>query len=347
MRHGANTTRAARAALRRFGATRKPSHVSQRSTPLSSGRLAYDPQKASDCIAELRTDRCSGPQAALSGACIEAWRGQVPEGGACRILDPEFGVYGLTIECVSGTRCATEIALDWAGTCRPYAAEGENCYGIACGAGLSCSFGVCVPIVGEGLPCQKSDQAVWGALGNCDSGLFCDGEENSTDGVCRKSKTSGPCLDTSQCEWDFSCRPAGEGGGRTCQRKKVPGEECTRDHYECWGHCGQDGKCALWASEGEDCGWFESAEPDGEVTQAVEDTTEIISCGRGLFCDVLDSSSGTCRQQLNENDACWRYPGILTMSRPQCQGNDTILGYCQASARDTVGMERTGRCAVR
>ncbi len=151
-------------------------------------------------------------------------------------------------------------------------------------------------------------------------------------GICCKRKTSGPCLDTTQCEWDFACQPAGEGGGRTCQRKKVPGEVCTRDREECWGYCGQDGRCALSASEGEECGWGSSADP--------EEVTEVISCGRGLFCDSRDSSSGICRQQLKENDACWLHPRFETYSRPQCQGNDTILGSCR-TAEDTV------RCVVR
>src|SRR3990172_1882114 len=263
-----------------------------------TGRVAFDPEAAARCIEELEDsipDDCGFevPEPGLGApSCLEAWRGTVPEGGAC----------ASRIECAPGTECrigaecpgtCVEIELPrrcsrdsdcvagsycFAGTCLAGLDEGETCrhhgecrYGLVC-FGLDDGWsgtGTCRPIASEGEPC-----VLMLGYSMCQGDLMCVGATADAPGICAVGASVGeacgpgqPCAPWERCD-GARCvplsGPGGAGGSAMnrplyfscaagrCAPSPVVGEPCGADARCVEGVCGEEGTCRL-GRDGEEC----------------------------------------------------------------------------------------------
>jgi hypothetical protein len=266
---------------------------------VSTGTYVYDPQKGAECLDEISRYGCED-----SGdihACSVAISGTVPSGGTCKA---DTG--GFFSACTAGNHCELNATI-CGGTCTPYRQPGESCIS-TCAYGSSCQINadVCVPDVGEGQPCQGK------TAGDCTDDLYCDGGSMSTEGVCRKKKTSGACVFSEECANRYRC--VGSEGAKTCHKAKWIGDDCTPGLGECYvalTWCGSDGKCTdAKAQEGQPCG--------------LTANTEYVACASGLVC-----SKDTCQKGLPAGSPC-------TSGSP-CTGGS--LNYCDSKTKVCVSCE--------
>jgi hypothetical protein len=170
-----------------------------------------------------------------------------PVGLACFPGDPPVCRPGLDVgeacsstwqQCKSGLTCPSRsdpFSAPDAGTCRPLAQAGEDCYDRYCADGLNCvSTGmtacrstvgrgepcsICRPTVGRGEPCTVTTGS------ECELGLYCLGWTHACGD---RSPLAGPCATDDDCEGGLYCADE----SKTCRGWKDNGEPCTRD-MEC------------------------------------------------------------------------------------------------------------------
>jgi hypothetical protein len=239
----------------------------------SSGDFVYDPGKGAQCLDDISRYGCD--DSGEVSACIRAISGTVPSGGSCKAaLDGFFSA------CTVGNHCELDASI-CGGTCKPYRQPGDSCTS-SCADGSSCqnNADICVLDVGEGQPCQGK------TAGDCTNDLYCEGGSLSTEGVCRKKKTSGACASAEECANRYRC--VGSDGAKTCRKAKWVGDPCTPGLGECYpmfSWCGSDGKCSdAKAQEGQPCGALNA---------------DYIACASGLLC-----SQNTCQKGLPAGSPC-------------------------------------------
>ncbi|HET7540114.1 MAG TPA: hypothetical protein VFK05_09580 [Polyangiaceae bacterium] len=278
----------------------------------NAGRIRLDAANAQDCFVALSGDDCTALE---KGACDDLAIGAVRKGEACANLGPRS-------ECEPGTYCSFTGPSNCAGTCRPMGTAGEGCHGqfvdLICGPGLECDgpANQCRARAAEGEACS-------GQQGLCKAGLFCDAEAN-TEGVCRPTKTAGPCRTGSACATGFKCI-TDDSGVATCRPEKRAGESCTPGRRECAVYCSHAGLCKVAAEEGEACGTL----PGSTFAES-----EAVTCGAGLYChqEVDGTTEGACRKQAAVGEPCPQ----VGLSGNRCQGGDRI-GYCNSDQCVTCG----------
>lgn len=284
----------------------------------AEGRIGYDAARATECLAALVTQSCGYPYDAEVGPCALALPGRRPIGGACRILDPEIQFS----ECVPGAFCETNLVGNTnsacGGTCVAYGKQGDRCGGQftqpLCATGFSCG-NVCIADANDGEPCRPSSGGP-----RCGPQSYCEGGTDTTDGICRPTKRSGPCtVGKGECAVGHTCPGNMSGAASACVPRKAPGEACTPGNFEC-GYLCEDGHCALAASAGHPCGIVDN---------------QYVLCARGLYCAEPDAMlTGTCRPQPAQDGPCG---SSIPDFRSQCPASSGHLGYCDAS---------TSRCAL-
>lgn len=199
---------------------------------IDAGRLAYDPNKARECVNEYESAECDDILAFQS--CREAFRGLVPPGGEC----------SATFDCVSTSRCmgasdngctlgrcehvpqlgepCTSFCADEAfcdtdsSTCVLRREQGAACTNSECAAFLTCREGVCAGPPTEGEACT------W----TCASNLIC---ATNAEGArtCRRPRTDGTCQTFQDCPIDQHCnRASPEAAEGTCGAYPTLGQRC-------------------------------------------------------------------------------------------------------------------------
>lgn len=193
----------------------------------NAGLMELSADGMAGCRAHLETVACAWQVQDLDGPCGAMWRGLQPEDGPCGL-----GIESLV--CAEGTRCV--LGLDFCGTCRRFADDGEAC-DPTCGQTSSCSAeNVCAPRSHGGEPCGEA---------GCVVGTSC------VDGVCTGPsyvRAGDACDQAHRCPYKSQC----SGGG--CRESALLDEECTPAAGCATGFCGSSGRCEALKDPGEPCG---------------------------------------------------------------------------------------------
>jgi hypothetical protein len=265
---------------------------------VSTGGFVYDAQKGAQCLDEISRYSCDDSGEVYT--CTGAISGTVLSGETCKAT-----MDGFFSSCTAGNHCELDASI-CGGTCKPYRQPGETCTS-SCADGSSCQHNtdVCVRDVGEGQPCQGK------TAGDCTDDLHCDGGSLSTEGVCRKKKTTGACSNAEECANRYRC--VGSDGAKTCRKAKWVGEPCTPGLGECYpmfSWCGSDGKCTdAKAQEGQPCGVLNA---------------DYIACASGLVC-----SQNTCQKGLPAGSPC--------TSSSVCTGG--TINFCDSKTKLCMSCE--------
>lgn len=210
---------------------------------LESGAIALDPSVAVDCLATLPALPCDG------------WS-SLDARDLCRAAF--VGTRAAGSPCSSGTPSECAPGHDCAGSsCVPIVGEGEPCETAVCDLDLACRDGSCAPLLGLGAPCEPSRL-------DCERWLAC------TDGICSE-------------------RPPGAPEGSPCET----GIECASDNA-CWG---EPGVCT--SSDGDRV---------GDVCFALRDIFVGDTCRGALVCRFevgdLRVAVGRCVEGVIEGSPC-------------------------------------------
>ena len=171
---------------------------------VKAGTIHFDGVKAAACVATL--SGCPMPHHD-SEACVAAFTGLVPDGGACKT---DFA-------CAS-TRCNTQGGI-CAGVCASTTGSGGKCATYAdCRQPLDCRAGTCA----AALPAQIG-QACDGPA-DCASGLRCAHTDNSA--ICKALVgLDAPCEQRDDCAHGLYC-PPGSNGSLACKPRLALGAAC-------------------------------------------------------------------------------------------------------------------------
>ena len=262
---------------------------------VDAGRISYDPAAGALCLSKEQTAACSDRllSAGLTKECEAALVGHVGTDGPCR--DWGFAHY----QCSPSHFCYRGYS-SCSRTCQPNPRLADL---PDANAPPNSRF------LSEGQPCDSSSQTY------CENGLYCAGDDGffADVGACRKQKTSGSCMQGSECAWEYGCRRGVNGDNASCIPFKTVGESCTPGEAECIeGYaCAHDGKCVPWASlkQGDAC----------------SDINENLFCGYGLYCDL---ESATCRPGKPNGAPC-----DLQHGDPGCLGDGS---YCDEMSKTCV-----------
>jgi len=188
------------------------------------GRLRFDGDVATECVADLLHRRCDDP---YPTAC------RVRTVGATILPEPVMGTQGRDEPCRDDLECVPDLYCDRSscdGRCRPRPDVGERCgtFGGDCRPGTFCDWRGAMTEAGSAPAC-----APLGAVGaSCSSGRECEAELGCVDGVCAATPTpigpGGSCGRSRECEPGLACQ------GGTCIPQTAPAEEL---------RCGGDDDC--------------------------------------------------------------------------------------------------------
>jgi hypothetical protein len=288
---------------------------------LDAERLAFNPGRADDCLAEVDALECwQNPLAAP--ACQLTLTGRVPAGGSC---------YRLPLgqaECAAGSHCRSDEG-HCPGVCIGYAQLGDACGSctpstpdwcgreeVECDPSLQCGHpeGTCV----ETAHSEPGIGDACAGVGHCAQGLVCEGQDGPLHrlgaGTCEPPPSSGPCFSN----WECSNRCTGgelpDAPGE-CVAWRALGERCTPGARECvpGAYCGDAAACVPLPGVGEKC--------TGNAGEGQE-------CVNG-FCDA----SGNCRPLLDAGDACTapERSGWFDIGLDPCGGLvlECVAGFCR------------------
>lgn len=170
------------------------------------GRVTYNGELAQHCVDTIAALPCGGGLATAFGAgiaaCTDYRRAEVADGGACAhalecqslLCKSDPGEEGACVApggdgawcpgvgpsaCEAGFYCDAFTSL----TCKRAQTSGtSDCTAISCGAGLSCQYDVCKPLVADGEPCAADSFCAGGtcafdnAAGELRCAQACDGK---------------------------------------------------------------------------------------------------------------------------------------------------------------------------
>ena len=281
---------------------------------VADGTLVYDATKAQACVDAIAAANSCTPGAASAAlpdtsVCAQALQGRIAQGQPCRWGGPvdNLAIFTSLSECASGLFCAYSDNV-CTGTCRPKAAHGQECPGIACGGNATgncqttpCAdpgdfcqpgSGTCEAIPSLGQACGSG----YNPYGPCTPGLYCAYPPSSAirpPGVCQAQVDSGMCNPGQPLACGF-------------------GTVCTQDGGVGFGQC----EPFVYAKPGEACG--SSLSPQREC-----------ACGAEYGCGAHD----TC-VAFAEPGSPYLVDGGLESSEWQCHD-----GYC-----DRTGPVDGGLC---
>jgi len=280
---------------------------------VAAGRMQYDPTRGATCLSAM---------AAVTGCplptnpdwpesdCQFALVPQVPLGGTCTIISPDFW----SAECVAGYCDEGGVSFSCSGTCLSYLDVGASCTwnGPKCKLGTTCSAGVlsakpgqCVARVGAGQTCDGPGGP------SCLSPNKCVGGSNTVAGVCQMPATSGACTSSTDCAYPTNC--VGPTGNQQCLPPKQAGAACTPGNRECLllSHCTAAGVCSDHLGvEGEPCGTI---------------LGELVSCQDGFYCEAPIAGSGVCHADKAPVATCTGTPGECPGYQGHC---DSVTSTC-------------------
>lgn len=287
---------------------------------VGTGHIVYNPARGAACLSELAA--VWPPTAAFCassdtppGDCASALVPQVPLGGTCATIDPDYGIN----ECAGGGYCDEgSVLYACSGTCKPFLDVGAACSwdGQQCKSGTTCNAsipapGQCVSNVGAGQSCEGPGGP------ECLSPTRCVGGSATVAGVCQTPPSSGPCAYSYECARSTVC--AGPSGNRQCSPPKQNGATCTPGNSECLysSHCTAAGICDDHLGvEGEPCGTI---------------LGEAVDCQYGFTCDATSVTvSGTCHAQKAPGATC-------TGTIGECSG---YHGHCDSTTLKCVSCDR-------
>lgn len=247
------------------------------------GRMAYDAEKAGNCLAALEELDCSagvsGSSAEAPDDCLEIFEGETDEGQSCD----------------SSAECRQGVCHEENGTsvCRGAGEVGDPCqWTDDCVEGAYCTdeedpetglpLRVCKPLGEQGDSCSSEI--------DCEDELYCnselDSESGETVGTCKEKVGIGQdcdldgCNEQGYCELEWDDQLAEEVG--TCKEKKPVGESC--DQFD---QCSQDAYCPATEQDAS----CEALKADGDDCESSQE------CQSGL-CDAESDDEGapkTCR----------------------------------------------------
>jgi hypothetical protein len=330
---------------------------------IAAGRVAFNPEGAQACIALHESTPCgtSGAPINTHDACPDVFTGLVAPGeecfyqssygndecaeGYCRYVDgtcpgicAPYREVGDTCDPANAIHCdPTTSYCDFAGRCVALVAEGGDCNGAACEAGLVCLSN------GIGLMCAELAEAgedcfdfTW-----CVAPLAC-----AADGSCTMNVASGePCRTSANC-------PAGQRCG-TMEGEFVP---VCHDTIPEGGECTDTALCA----EGTFCGYEVGTLVQRCLPRGGPGEPCAAGCEPGLWCQrTSDTDPGICRIRGGEGDGCTDYrgahsaycqPGMYCVANGTCQPPGELGEPCSwnevESCVDGFYCDRaTDRCA--
>lgn len=209
-----------------------------------SPNVEYDPQSAGNCIEAVKQAAAGCSTLDIDGgqACLNVYRGKLPEGAECNssieCAAPPVGdascegeLQGVPGHCVvdkrgaAGDACYATCTQDGSSTgCGSSGGDPKSasCYtndGLYCNAAY-----VCEKLAALGAACQND---------GCVSGAYCDS------GTCALLPVAGE-----SCGNGYSCAPGAYCQGGSCMPTKSAGEACT-SYDECGKADCQDGVCKM------------------------------------------------------------------------------------------------------
>jgi hypothetical protein len=326
---------------------------------LGEGFLDFQVETAEACLELIQGLGCDEGSPLFSPAiravCYEAFSGTVPKGGEC--TQAEFPP--LFDECDDGFCLRPESdagGLECLGVCTAYRTEGQTC-GDAderCAADLNCVEGHCEPPSGLGENCESNP---------CETGLSCSSLPPYT---CRElGELGGACTDSGDCGWPGVCIED------VCAEDAALGEfckspdSCVEGLYCRGAEAYEDQACAVPVAAGDPCdGYFDQCVDDyvcaGDeplscvlAYGAEDEACGAYGCEGGLWCDTSESTVGTCRPPVGEeedclaNDSC--QPGLLCMDDAKChplgEADDPCSVFLSESCATGLFCDReTGQC---
>ena len=258
----------------------------------SGSSIAYDPEKAADCIGEMYARFCSEEFSEyMPPVCEQVFTGQLSEGESCSIDD----------QCADGLDCETTTECN--GTC--VVDPPDLCNGVECSEDEYCDGTTCQPKVGEGQPCTSDPE--------CQEGLVCDDALGTASCVERGSRTEGElCDDSAVCAAGHICTSGictmldFVGEGETCSlagsltQVCKPGLGCLNLQSDGTGTCGallqESAPCDLpyQCHASYFCG--EPSPGDPTVCIPLREIGE--SCNSNLECESFycDGGTGQCAE---------------------------------------------------
>lgn len=251
-----------------------------------AGRIAYDQDALSGCLAAIRAMTCAELEGAEPPACAAVFTATVADGdacsmdedcatgwcqdgGTCPFLCAAKKVDGAT--CDQGVECLSGACDTWNDECVPSApgAAGEPCgYGDAeCQAGLYCKTvyspayaRICATLGSAGDPCTDFEE--------CEDGLSC-----ADDGVCRPLVAVGASCASAACGLGAYCSAVA--GMRCADFPFQAGESCAETEFCYVTYCASSGRCV------------EGSVPVGGACDSTRDQF----CAAGTSCSFM---SDTC-----------------------------------------------------
>lgn len=290
-----------------------------------AGRIEFDAQAATDCLAYVKSRGCDRPesvvpdeaQAAGIAACKAVFRGTMVRNGPCYSAAECAAEDGAEVVCGLNPSCMDACCV---GGCRVLSGvpQGEACTSQSrCEDGTYCAID---PNTGQGTVCSK--QVGIGAacpFGNeCATGTYCD----FNTAQCAKVGQVGEPCPFGACAPGLYCgEPKGD-GYRVCLEFAAEGEACAYYSNGCRALdnvCDQNSHtCVKYPTIGQDCFQFSQCEPAaachytptenlpvclaraelgeacGERYDEFNGFYESMECLGGLVCDGTDLNTNHC-----------------------------------------------------
>jgi hypothetical protein len=281
-----------RALWREHLATQADRYCFEGTRLLNANRIAYNQDRARNCIEALRTKSCFPDPLEMDSviACRDVVYGTLPAGAPCYA----------TRECLPDHFC-TASDTSCPGFCQAYRLLGQPC-----GAGEYCQpntfcddpsglGGICQSsISGEGQVCGPAPDPPFQFL-TCESNLYC----NQALARCeRRVGAFQPCPDQ-----DDACPARHRCMGGSCLPLAEVGEPCQPGGCEALSYCGAGALCVESPRRGMACGIPVAGDPSRCIDS---------------WCNVGVGTDGTCQP--------YKYAGPVTSPGDTCDpGNDPDL----------------------
>jgi hypothetical protein len=299
-----------------------------------AGRIEFDAEAATACLAYVEGRGCDRPYAYVAGeeelagrkACASVFRGTMTRNGPCMMSMECASAEGETALCGRDPNCVDACCV---GGCRVLvaAAIGEPCNNTTgCVAGSFCAQDpntgaptVCVKHKAIGQACQNFNE--------CDATGYCD----FINGKCAKKAAAGASCWDAQCEDGTYCgdiSPDFEGDLR-CLKYGAVGETCGRYSQGCrslTAYCDGDAlKCVELPKAGSPCSQWGNGDD---------------RCAPGAYCDY---NNYVCNVRAGQGEACGWIGGDFEGKNVECVGALLCAGDESASCEVPVA---TSTCAV-
>ncbi len=334
------------------------SDCSERCAELVNACEALDPN-GSSCVDGLF---CNGADACSNGVCSQH------AGGACPGPDGDGN-------------CA-ESCNEQTDSCAAADTNGSPCDdGLFCNGADFCSGGICSQHAGSPCPgadgdgncaeaCNETSDACTAPDPNgsaCNDGLFCNGADQCSGGVC-STHAGSPCPGA---DGDSNCKETCSESADACTASDPNGSACNDGLF-----CNGTDTCSSGACSVHQSPPCNGADGDGNCSESCNEANDTCSaadpngsaCNDGLFCNGTDScSSGACTQHQGspcpgadgDNDcseSCSDSAGGCTGDDPEgspcndgvfCNGADFCAnGTCSVHAGNPcAGPDGDGNCA--